>query len=169
MHRFQGQHFLVVEDDADNARSLEALLHTVGASAAIAGTLAGALALCGQARFAAIIADIGLPDSHDETGVARLVEAGQAPVIVLTGTADEKVGTRALALGASDYLVKGCDPVALLKSLAYALEVAARWRVLSELKKEVVALKDYRANQAKGALESIIDRFDELLRRAEQL
>jgi PAS domain S-box-containing protein len=74
--------------------------------------------------FDVILLDLGLPDSQGiNTLLALNVHKPGAPIIVLTGLADEAVGTRAVTEGAQDYLIKGqIDKNQLTRSIRYAIE-----------------------------------------------
>ena len=55
-----------------------------------------------------VLLDLGLPDAAGVQAVARLrARLGGAPLVVLTGLADEAAGIAAVQAGAQDYLVKG--------------------------------------------------------------
>jgi diguanylate cyclase (GGDEF)-like protein/PAS domain S-box-containing protein len=71
-----------------------------------------------------ILLDIGLPDEHGLNTVRRAhAVAPGVPIIVLTGTDDETLATKAMKEGAQDYLIKGeIDSRRLLRSLRYAIE-----------------------------------------------
>jgi PAS domain S-box-containing protein len=77
-------------------------------------------------RFDIILLDLGLPDSHGLDTLMKLNESKpEAPVIVLTGLADETVGTEAVKAGAQDYLIKGqIDKKLFARSIKYAIERA---------------------------------------------
>jgi PAS domain S-box-containing protein len=74
--------------------------------------------------FDVILLDLGLPDSRGLDTLMRLHESKPAaPVIVLTGLADETVGTQAVKAGAQDYIIKGqLDKNLLSRSIRYAIE-----------------------------------------------
>jgi PAS domain S-box-containing protein len=82
-----------------------------------------------------LILDLMLPDS---TGIETLISVkkycSSIPVIVLTGTNDYITGTRAIAEGAQDYLIKEeADGKSLMRSIRYARE---RQRLMLELEQE---------------------------------
>jgi len=62
-----------------------------------------------EQRFDAVLLDLGLPDSQGLATLERIHKHmhREAPIVVLTGLADEVLGVRALQNGAADYLVKG--------------------------------------------------------------
>jgi PAS domain S-box-containing protein len=74
--------------------------------------------------FHAIVLDLGLPDSQGlETLLQARAGAPGAPIIVLTGTDDERTGIAAVQSGAQDYLVKGAVTGDLLRqALSFAIE-----------------------------------------------
>jgi len=71
-----------------------------------------------------VLLDLGLPDSHGTTGVARLREvAPSTPLVVFTGQDDPDVATAVIKAGAQDFLVKGSfDDDALVRTLRHAIE-----------------------------------------------
>ena len=75
-------------------------------------------------RYDVILLDLSLPDSFGLDTVQSLVTANpDLPIVVLSGTGDEKVAMDAVQNGAQDYLVKGQGASALLsRSLRYAIE-----------------------------------------------
>ncbi len=70
-----------------------------------------------------VLLDLGLPDAAGVQSVARLrAGLGGAPLVVLTGLADESAGIMAVQAGAQDYLVKGrLEPGQLGRSIRYAV------------------------------------------------
>ena len=101
---------LIVEDDAalraTLAESIAAeggfLLEEAESAAEAEAKLAGA-----DARFDAILLDIGLPDGDGRDLCARLRRSGKRmPVIMLTGATEELDVVRGLEAGANDYIAK---------------------------------------------------------------
>lgn len=80
-----------------------------------------------------IVLDLTLPDTRGlETLEHCRVAAGNVPVVVLTGTDDDRLAVQAVQAGAQDFLVKGkADPELLSRSLRYAIE---RHRLLEEVR-----------------------------------
>ena len=74
-------------------------------------------------EFDIVLLDLGLPDSSGLETVGTALEWGTGlPIVVLTGLAEEFVGTQAVALGAQAYLVKRMEsfdilPVNVLSAL----------------------------------------------------
>ena len=71
-----------------------------------------------------VIVDLALPDSDGLNTLKQLLpHAGAAPIIVLTGTDDEKLAIEAISQGAQDYLLKGdIDRRGFLRAIRYAVE-----------------------------------------------
>jgi serine phosphatase RsbU (regulator of sigma subunit) len=76
-----------------------------------------------------------LPDSRGLDTVARtLAQAPAVPVVVLTGLEDKSTGTRAIRIGAQDFLIKGqFDSNVLGRSLRYAIERRRRQRAEAQV------------------------------------
>lgn len=104
-------------------------------------TMAQCLAQLATKEYAAILLDLGLPDSQGELSFRNIIErAPDVPVLVLTGLEDEEAGVRAMRYGAQDYLVKGDFQGSLLiRSVRYAVE---RHRISSELRQLASKLGD---------------------------
>jgi serine phosphatase RsbU (regulator of sigma subunit) len=86
-----------------------------------------------------VLLDLGLPDASGVQAVGRLrARLGGAPLVVLTGLADESTGVAAVQAGAQDYLVKGrLEPGQLGRAIRYAVgrratEEAERELLLAE-------------------------------------
>ena len=119
---------LFIEDNPGDARLVQEDLHSMGSSVTIrvewVDRLAEGLRWLALNRPQAILLDLNLPDSQGlETLERVLVSAPSLPVIVMTGQADEELGTRAVQAGAQDYLVKGqVDGNLLARSIQYAIQ-----------------------------------------------
>jgi two-component system sensor histidine kinase UhpB len=118
---------LVVEDNPGDLFLLEESLRGTGVP--IEGiyhsrTLAGARQILAYRKIDLVFLDVALPDSRgldSYTGLQALTQ--QAAVILLTGLNDTKLATRALMLGAQDYLIKGeFDEQLLARAVRYSLE-----------------------------------------------
>ncbi|MDX5340024.1 MAG: PAS domain S-box protein [Cyclobacteriaceae bacterium] len=84
-------------------------------------------------NFDLVFLDLSLPDKSGEDLVLEITKRVEGiPVVVLTGFADLEFGSRSLALGASDYLVKdNLSPEVVYKSILYNIQ---RINFISELK-----------------------------------
>lgn len=123
----QPYRILLVEDDRGDAVLVEAALEEQlpGISLRWRTDLPSADEVR-QERPDCILVDLGLPGLAGlETLELMLARSGSVPVIVLTGLDDRTAGVRAVAQGASDYLVKGeHDGDALARAVTYAVERA---------------------------------------------
>ena len=101
--------FLLIEDNADLARSVLERLALEGHGADHAPSLAAAAEALAGAAYDLILLDLSLPDGDGRAFLAHHRRASDTPVIVLTARAGlaDRVGT--LDLGADDYLAKPFD------------------------------------------------------------
>ncbi len=85
--------------------------------------LASGLKAIAAKKFDAVVLDLGLPDSSGVETVSRLrSQAPDIPVVVLTGSAEERIGVEALKRGAQDLLVKEAfEPRSLKRAIVYAV------------------------------------------------
>jgi PAS domain S-box-containing protein len=107
-----------------------------------------------ETLYDVILLDLGLPDSRGlETLIKVNVRKQEAPIIVLTGLADETVALDAIKKGAQDYLVKEqLTTSRLVTSISYAVErkkterhilKSEQWfRMMIETSPEVVTATD---------------------------
>jgi signal transduction histidine kinase len=135
---------VVDDDDVDSMTAKRALTNStlpVKFEVESAGTMAKGVDKLKKERFDVALFDLGLPDSAGlETVKGAVSAAGEIPVVVLTGWADEQTGILAINLGAMDYLVKGPAIESMLgRTLLYALE---RKRVEHKLKEALAAKAD---------------------------
>lgn len=132
---------LIVEDDQDFAPTLaEHLTDDGGFAVVTVTTLKGADAALNteDARFDAIILDIGLPDGDGRDYCAQLRRQGhQMPVIMLTGADGEADVVRGLESGANDYIAKPFRSNELLARLR------AQLRVFESSEEAVLSLGPY--------------------------
>ena len=136
---------LVVDDDeVDCLTAKRALADSplpVKFEAETAGTMAKGVDKLKKGRFDVALFDLGLPDSNGlETVKGAVSAAGEIPIVVLTGWADDQTGILAINLGATDYLVKGPAIESMLgRTLLYAL---AHKKVERKLKEALAAKAD---------------------------
>jgi DNA-binding response OmpR family regulator len=71
-----------------------------------------------------VLLDLSLPDSEGLETLSTLLRQGTGiPVVVLTGTDDGAISSKALQLGAQDYLIKGqVDEVGMTRLVRHAFE-----------------------------------------------
>ncbi len=126
---------LVEDDDGDALLVQDELAETLpGSTVQRLHTLAEALAQAPEG-VDCVVLDLGLPDATGVQAVSRLRARLQgAPLVVLTGLADEATGVAAVQAGAQDYLVKGrLEPGQLGRSIRYAVGRRAMERAEREL------------------------------------
>ncbi len=113
-------HVLVVDDNADAADTLCALLHATGHRSQCAYTAQQALELVDEHAFDAAILDIGLPDMSGYQLAAMIKgQAGASPLLIaLSGYGQSQDRAASLAAGFARHLVKPVDPGVLLDALA---------------------------------------------------
>jgi two-component system sensor histidine kinase UhpB len=83
-----------------------------------------------------IVLDLGLPDAEGlETLVAARELAGNAPIVVLTGSEDADIGQRALRAGADGFVSKRrADPALLHAVLRRAITARAHARAQERIR-----------------------------------
>jgi two-component system, NtrC family, response regulator AtoC len=99
-------HALIVEDDADSAKMMAALVGAQGFSAATACSLQDARRQMAMQQPDLVLLDLLLPDGN---GMALLDEQeliGNSEVVLVTGHASLETSIQALRYGAADYLIK---------------------------------------------------------------
>ena len=123
---------LLIEDRASDAGLTRSLLRQGGPCVVAHRTcLADGLALLGGGEMDLVFLDMGLPDNDGVGGVTLLrATAPEVPVVILTGTDDERLAEQALDEGAQDYLLKDevQGPRPLWRAMRYAWARAAAER-----------------------------------------
>jgi DNA-binding response OmpR family regulator len=132
---------LIVEDDATLRATLAEQIAAEGdfiADEADSASAAEAKLADGDARYDAILLDIGLPDADGREFCAKLRRDGRRmPVIMLTGQDGEQDIIRGLDAGANDYIAK---PFRLNELLA---RVRAQLRVFDNSEDAVFTIGPY--------------------------
>ena len=121
------QTLLLVEDDAADAVLVEELLADSGLRSALSWVHSLAEAkerLEGDGLPGCVLLDLNLSDAHGLESVTELrAAAPAAPIVVLTGVAEERAGLAAVAAGAQDYLIKGqAAPDVFSRAIRYAAQ-----------------------------------------------
>ena len=135
---------LLVEDSPSDAEILrESLEETAGRQFAFThvDSWAAAAGRLNRDRFDVLLLDLSLPDSTGrETFLRARTAAPQLPIVILTGTADDKIALDAMRQGIQDYLVKGeADGRQTVRAIRYAIE---RGRAEAALKETQAALRE---------------------------
>ncbi len=118
---------LLIEDDPGDADLLQEILDQDKDNPFVidwVDRLQHGLQQLSQREFDLILSDLSLPDSHgSETFIKLSAAATHLPIVVLSGSSDEKIAVQALQEGAQDYLVKGeFDHKLIVRALSYAIE-----------------------------------------------
>ena len=105
---------LLVDDQPENLRTLEAVLEPLGHPLVTASSGHGALRMLLEQDFAMILLDVRMP-GLDGLETAELIKqrarTRDVPIVFLTAARDEVENiARAYGLGAVDYLLKPFDP-----------------------------------------------------------
>jgi DNA-binding response OmpR family regulator len=132
---------LIVEDDAALRATLAEQLLADGSflpGEAVSAADAEAMLGAADARYDAILLDVGLPDGDGRDLCAKLRRGGMTmPVIMLTGADGEQDVVRGLDAGANDYIAK---PFRLNELLA---RVRAQLRVFDNTEDAVFTIGQY--------------------------
>jgi DNA-binding response OmpR family regulator len=107
---------LLVEDELEIQSFLKRSLSEAGYQVDVAGDGKGAERLAAEARYDALIVDLGLPDQDGISLILRLRQLGvKSPVLILSARRSVDDRVRGLEQGGDDYLTK---PFALAELLA---------------------------------------------------
>src|SRR2546421_2369822 len=118
---------LLVEDNPGDARLIQIMLAEAGNGLFEIETvekLGTALQRLDLGGIGLILSDLSLPDSRGLDTFAKLhAQAGQVPIIVLSGLTDTTLAVQAVHEGAQDFLIKGqVDGQLLVRAMRYAIE-----------------------------------------------
>jgi DNA-binding NtrC family response regulator len=117
---------LIVEDEANMARSLSRILERRGYGVGIAAEGNEALTRLDSEPFDVVITDLKMPGMGGMELLAKMHERGHRhPTIVLTGFGTVQGAVEAMKLGAADYLIKPYNPDELLLIVERQLEQRA--------------------------------------------
>ncbi|QMU80242.1 SpoIIE family protein phosphatase [Streptacidiphilus sp. PB12-B1b] len=137
---------LLVEDDSGDALLVQELLADTGLTHTLRWetSIAGALAELERSPADCVLLDLNLPDASGTPAVGAVQKAcPAAAVIVLTGLAEPRAGSRAVADGAQDYLVKGqVEPELLNRVLRYAVHRKQAERAGAELRENQLRARE---------------------------
>lgn len=122
------QHALVVDDDLDTCKLIEAILRSADIEALISVDSVQAVELLGNQKFDAVFLDVNMPHP-DGIELTRLLRASghnrKTPVIIVTGDEDPAVLSRGFQAGANFFLFKPINKERLL-NLARATHSAVQ-------------------------------------------
>lgn len=150
---------LLVDDHAIVRAGLRRLLKSIGEGEIHeAGNGREAMALARSTRLDLIILDLNLPELGGLELLSRLVQLGEAPILVLSMHAEPLYVSRALDAGARGYVSKNAAPEELLDAVR---RVAAGGRYIENELAQSLALQQSGADQT---LEQLSGRDLEILR-----
>ena len=132
-------HVLVVDDDADSAEMMAALIADEGFSVATAGSLREARAQMALQSPDLVLLDLMLPDGTGLQLVDDVKALANAEVVLITGYASVETSVQALRLGAADYLTKPLNLRQLSGILARARRPSTLHADATELQRELEA------------------------------
>lgn len=117
---------LLVEDSIADQRLFEILLKPTNLSVNelwISSTLNKALEQLNHNKIDIVLLDLSLPDSSGFDGLKTIKQLHpNIPIVILTGLDDKKIATKAISLGAQDYIYKGDYSSSLIeKAILYAV------------------------------------------------
>jgi signal transduction histidine kinase len=99
-----------MEDDAAQARLVQKCLEREGYIVDVAADGNEGLACCEGNVYAAVIIDQTMPGLSGLEVIRTMSQRGpMPPIIMVTGTGNERIAVEAMKLGASDYLVKDLE------------------------------------------------------------
>jgi DNA-binding NtrC family response regulator len=129
-------HALIVEDDADSAEMMAALIASEGFTAATAGTLRDARRHLAMREPDIVLLDLMLPDGSGMDLFKEPETLANTEVVLITGHASLETSIQALRLGAADYLIKPFNIKQLQGILSRVMRPSALKAELADLKKE---------------------------------
>ncbi|HUI28515.1 MAG TPA: sigma-54 dependent transcriptional regulator [Candidatus Kryptonia bacterium] len=129
---------LLVEDEVNMVRMLAKILERKGYAVDTAGNGEAALQRLAEQPADVVITDLNMPVMDGMQLMRAMHERRLTPItIVLTGHGTVQSAVEAMKLGASDYLIKPCNPDELLIVLERQLEARRLRREVSQLKQEL--------------------------------
>lgn len=125
---------LLIDDDSDMLSLTGEYLKTKGYAVDTAVSVPAALECILKAPPDCIVMDVMMPEIDGYDGIIKLKGMTDAPVLFLTGRADEADKIKGLSLGADDYIVKPCS----LQELSLRIQIHIRKNKTSERKSGVM-------------------------------
>jgi len=126
-------HALIVDDDADSAHVLAALVSREGHSVTTAGDIAGAKRSVAMQAPDLLLLDVHLPDGSGFDLLKDSDLLGDTEIVLITGQASVETSIQALRIGAADYLVKPVNPQHLKGLLSRLLRPSVLRRELDQI------------------------------------
>jgi two-component system, NtrC family, response regulator AtoC len=137
-----GARILLVEDEANMARTLTKNLERAGHTVEHAAHGQAAITRLEQRPFDMVVTDLKMPVMDGMQLLHALHERDLPPaVVVLTGYGTIESAVEAMKLGAADYLIKDARPQEILLTVERVLKVDALRRENARLREEVGRLR----------------------------
>lgn len=134
---------LLADDELAFQRLTGDWLRAQGHEVVAVGDGDAARAAFAQQRPDVVLLDLAMPPHHDpQGGIALISTFAPAPVVVMTGHADQALAMRAIEAGAWDFLAKPVDPELLKIVVARAVERARLAQELAALRARDEASED---------------------------
>jgi putative two-component system response regulator len=145
---------MVIEDNAADAHLIGEMMEEYAPGILdlkYVDTLAAGMEMLSTSAFAALLLDLGLPDSKGLSTLDKVLRKfPELPVIVLTGLSDDNTGIEAVKCGAQDYITKGqLNWRSVYAAIRYAIE---RKEMGTRLQKAL----DQQRTIVKGTVESLV-------------
>src|SRR5215813_14700224 len=139
-----GARILLVEDEANMARTLTKNLERAGHSVEHAPHGEAAITRLEQRPFDMVVTDLKMPVMDGMQLLRALHERRLPPaVVVLTGYGTIESAVEAMKLGAADYLIKDARPQEILLTIARVLKLDALQRENARLRGEIGRLHGF--------------------------
>lgn len=129
MPQLERSRVLLVEDDANTAKALVAVLRSMGCEVVHADRISQARRIARRHEFDLALLDIELPDGSGLDFVLYLRHApSPCAALVLTGSRKNRHLREAVDLGVTEYLLKPIDAQALAAALSRGVEQTSQMR-----------------------------------------
>lgn len=112
---------LIIEDDVDFLTGLATLLGKAGYHVCTASTGQAGLNAFEESRPHLVLLDIGLPDIDGFQVIQELRQISSVPILILSGSDNDRDKVQALEMGADDYVTKPFHPQELRARIAALL------------------------------------------------
>lgn len=155
-------HILIVEDDSNIVRMLEAALSIVGYQSSICTDGRSAVEKIQSGNYDLVLLDVMLP-GIDGFQVIEQIDASAVPVIFLTACQEVSDKVRGLKLGAEDYIVKPFEAVELLARIEVVLRRVNRGSKVLRYENIVVNLTEHTVRQDEKPVSLTPKEFDVLV------
>src|SRR5260221_13586002 len=134
---------LYMEDDNGTARLFQKKLQPLGYAVDLADSGESGLAMYDAGQYDVVVVDQNMPIYDGLQVIKRLIKRNPLlPMLMITGTGDEKVAVQALKLGAGDYIVKDVEGGYLELVPAVIEQLLEQRRLVRDKQQAQAALED---------------------------